>query len=145
MSRFRVSARVVTGAGSYAWIAFHRCVEALSRLTGESFTDLFERVAAKHAFGRAPADWPNDKQLLAAQRDIAGERTAYLARLRTLIARRRQEKRRGIRHRRDSELEQLEALRRAHNDAMPRVGYWGWRARRLAESEPTSGSEPETR
>lgn len=136
MACFRGCARrALAAAGdrpSHAWIALHHCVESLARLTGEPFTKIFARLEAAHNFGRQPARWPSAAQIRAAAADLVAEHQAYLARYNALVARRRDEKKAGFRHRRYGELERLEAIRQAHNHALPKVGYWGWR--RIRES-----------
>ncbi|MGB1014807.1 MAG: hypothetical protein ACPG4T_11785, partial [Nannocystaceae bacterium] len=74
MSSFHGCARLALGASgkrpSHAWIALHRCVEALARQTGEPFTSIFDRIGRAHGFGRAPARWPNATQIRAAAADL---------------------------------------------------------------------------
>lgn len=130
MAKFNVCARrILAGTGaasSYDWIDLHRCVEALSRLTGEPYTLLFARLEKEHGFGRQRSSWPNGETLRAATQQLVAEREAWLTRYRALVQLRRQEKTQGLRHRREEPLEQLEASRRVHNRLRPRLGYWGW-------------------
>ena len=133
MSRFNVCYRYVASCESprpsHAFIDFHWCVEAMARLTGEPFASIFERLGKKHGFGRRRSQWPNAEQLRAAVEDLRNEREEYLKRLRILQQERRRAKRFGRPYKR-GELEEMEARRARHNNAMPSPGYWGWRALR---------------
>ena len=109
----------------HAWIAFHRCVEAYARLTGEPFCVVFDRLARAHGFSRRRKA-PAPSQLKAAVEQLQAERRAYLDRQAELVAARRAAKARGQRHQR-SPLDEQEARRRAYVEAVPQVGFWGWR------------------
>ena len=132
MARFRVVARHVLGSeeatSGHVWMAFHRCVEAMSRLSGETFTALFARLGAAHGFRRQPP--PPVAPLQAAVRDLIGERAALLTARAQFIAQRRREKAAGRRQARAEALDALEARHRQLTAQQPLVGYWGWAKRR---------------
>jgi hypothetical protein len=133
VSRFTVSARRALQAEepspSHAFIALLRCIEALSRLTGEPYSAILERVAAMHRFGTSPGAWPRAIQIRAAASQLVAEREAWLGHYRTLVAARKLRKSLGDR-RRGGPLGALEQARERHNARSPHVGYWGWRALR---------------
>lgn len=141
MSRFQNPYRLASHAQeprpSHAFIALHRCVESLARLTGESFTSIFDRVAVQHGFSRLPENWPGAEQIRLASRQISRWRDEYLKNLSLLVAERRAQKKSGRRHFARTQLELLEQKRRLQNQAWPEVGNWGWRKHAL---NLTSGS-----
>lgn len=141
MSRFNVCIRKVLRATgehpSHAFIQFHWCIESQSRLTGEPFCQLFQRLGQKFQFGRNPENWPTAQQLQTAGQELLREREHYIAELARLVEQRRREKRQGQREGRDKTLEQMEARRLGHNLKAPRLGCWGWKlARSKASSAP---------
>lgn len=136
MGSFKVCARRVAATQgsrpSHAFIAFHWCLESLSRLTGEPFGELFARVGGRHGFAREPERWPTASQLRAAILDLISERQAYLLLYRDLVAQRKAQKAQGRRIGPAGPLDELEHRRRRHNQSAPRVGCWGWKCRRCA-------------
>ena len=130
MSGFNVCIRVALSATgpkpSHAWMAQHRCVEALARLTGEPFTEIMHRLGRTHGFSRARSSWPSAERIRDAAAQLQEERSAWLDTYDRLAAESRERKRRGDR-RGVAALEQMEAARQVHNSLQPRVGYWGWR------------------
>lgn len=130
MSRFHASARQVRcgddDASGHAWIAFHRCVEAFSRTTGEPFCDVFERLALAHGFSRS-ASLPKRAKLVAAVAQLGEERAAWLEEHRRMVDERRALKRAGRREATADELRAREQRRNANVGRVPRVGYRGWR------------------
>lgn len=149
VSRFRVCARTALGASgprpSHAWIALLRCIEALSRLTGEPYREILARLGQRYGFGSSRSAWPDAAQIRAAAEDLVAEREVYLSEYRALVAERKARKARGDR-RRGGRLAQFEARHNTHNLHQPRVGYWGWRA--LREGMPAlslEGLEPRHR
>ena len=134
MSRFnnpyRQASRAQGPRPSHAFIALHRCVESLARLTGESFVEIFAQLELQYGFSREPHSWPGAEQIRLASRQIRLRREHYLATLGRLMAERRQQKRSGQRHFAGSPLEMLEEKRRLQNQNWPAVGCWGWKLRR---------------
>ncbi len=137
MSRFSSAAEQILACPSrssgQAWIAFHRCVEAYSRLSGERFSEVFERIGAPHGVRRQAR--VEVAALQAATRALMAEREALLQQRVVQIAARRSEKRAGRRAVRPS----LSALEERHRQAtarQPAVGCWGWRALREGELGP---------
>lgn len=134
MSRFSSAAALILActapSSGHAWIAFHRCVEAHARLTGERFSALFKRIGAPHGITRRGS--VDVAALQAATRAILAERDALLEERAAWIAARKVEKRAGRREPGPS----LAGLERRHREATsraPTVGYWGWRALREGE------------
>ncbi len=130
MSRFHASARQVRcgddDVSGHAWIAFHRCVEAFSRTTGEPFCDVFERLALAHGFSRS-ASLPKRAKLVTAVAQLGEERAAWLEEHRRMVEDRRALKRAGRREVTGDGLQAREQRRNANVGRVPRVGYRGWR------------------
>ena len=138
MSRFALAARFVLActapSSGYAWIAFHRCVEAYSRLSGERFSAVFARLGAAHGFTRGSrVDVAN---LQAATRELVDARAALLLERERLIAVRRAEKRAGRGGNASPALQRLEGRHRGLTALQPDVGVWGWAALRQGRLGP---------
>lgn len=130
MSRFNNAARRVCAHGGptsgWDWIAFHRCVEAYCRTTGERFGDVFDRMKRDHGVARGRA-LPAPSALRAAVADLRARRDARLERDAADIIARRAAKRAGRRRPDPGLLDDREQDRRRANQLWPRVGLWGWR------------------
>ncbi len=119
---------------SHAWIELHRCVEAYSRTTGESFNLIFTKIEADFNIDRTiKRKWPNLQQIREIALKLKREREDYLHLIRNLIKERRLEKKKGIRISTNTEF--LNLMHKQTNHLKPKVGYWGWRKKRIAESE----------
>jgi len=130
------------GSPSHVWIELHRLVEAYARTAGIPFSEVFAELEERFAFAREERGrWPDVETMRAAATLLGERRSALLRRRRAWIAARRQAKA----HRRSGlpgavapaahELLLHEARCRAHSATIPRVGYWGWRARRQRQRE----------
>jgi len=122
---------------SRVWIELHRLVEAYARTAGHPFTQVFVELEERFDFARAErCRWPDIETMQAAAALLGERRDAVLRRRGAWIA----DRRRAKAHRRSGlpgpvapaapELLLHEARCRAHSATIPRVGYWGWRARR---------------
>ncbi|AKU98296.1 hypothetical protein AKJ09_04960 [Labilithrix luteola] len=124
--------RVMEGAStSHVWIHLHRLVEAYARTTGTPFPEVFDDLERRFDFLRGErARWPD----LATMRRAAGwlrtSRSRILDERQSLVRERRDAKRRGDRGRVPVRLREHEGRTRMYVERVPRVGYWGWRARR---------------
>ena len=146
MSHFASAARpllLATGRTSgHAWIAFHRCVEAYCRLSGERFSTVFARLGLAHGFTAASS--PEVAPLQAALTDLVAAREDLLRRRATLVTLRRAQKKAGRRVPRCEELQALEARPPVATALQPAVGCWGWRALRegrLGARLPLAGAD----
>lgn len=129
MSRFNNAARRVLASDGvttgWDWIALHRCIEAYCRTTGESFVEVFDRLARDFGVQRGRS-LPPTARLRAAVLALRRDREALLAERRTAIAARRVEKAAGVRRPPATELDLAERARTRRNEGIPRVGPWGW-------------------
>ena len=130
---------------SHLWIELHRLIEAYARTAGTPFSEVFAELEERFGFARGERSrWPDVETMRAAATLLGERRGDLLRRRRGWIAARRQAKA----HRRAGlsgavappapELLLHEARCRAHSAAIPRVGCWGWRARRQRQSDGPS-------
>jgi hypothetical protein len=123
--RFLVCARIVRGlSASHAFIALLRCIESMSRLTGQPFRHICNRLKIR----RDPAHWPTLPEMWAVLDQLEAERDAFLSEYHRLVTERRQQKkawRAGGKPPQPGRLEEMIAQRNSHKT--PRVGCWGWR------------------
>lgn len=125
---------------SHVWIHLHRLVESYARTTGTSFSGVFDELERRFDFRRDErACWPDLATMRVAADWLRASRTRVVEERRKLIDERREVKRRGHRDRAPTRLLELEARTQGHAREVPRVGYWGWRARRRARRDEEQG------
>lgn len=116
---------------SHVWIHLHRLVESYARTMGTPFSDVFDELERRFDFRRGErARWPDVATMRRAAEWLRVSRTRVVEERRKLIDERREAKRRGHREPVPTRLRELEARSLSHARNIPRVGYWGWRARR---------------
>ena len=107
-------------------------VDAYCRLTGVAFQSVFAEMERRFDFERADAGrWPDPPTMRRAADWLKGKRDEALAERNALIAAQRREKAIGRRTSVPAELARSEARIRDYRAQLPRVGYWGWRHRRV--------------
>lgn len=127
MSKFNSSyKRLLTSDASHAWSFLHCCVECFARTTGETFTSIFERLEVMFSFKRNDyLNWPNLKSIIIIATYLKLERDAFLAKMKVFIAKRKQEKRKGIRITSNEFLPLLQKQTRyIHTKTYPRNRYY---------------------
>ena len=125
-SCYRELKRLAEFSPSHAWIYLHWCVESYARLTGQTFTALFSELEEKFGFHREiQRKWPSAEQILKAADYLNQERTIFLENYNRLIAERKKQKKSGIRHQINDELNQISHKQQAA--IFPKVGIWGWK------------------
>jgi hypothetical protein len=132
MSFANTHRRLAAGASAgHAWIELHRLVEAFCRTAGRPFAEVFAGLEARFGFARAePGRWPDLATMRAAADWLRAARELQLAERRAWIAERRRAKAAARRAEVPPGLREAEARARAYAATVPRVGCWGWRARR---------------
>ncbi|MCT4636849.1 MAG: hypothetical protein N4A72_03985 [Bacteroidales bacterium] len=130
MSKFNCCYRYLINSDvSHAWIHLHRCIEAYSGTTGETFSSIFARIEAKFNIDRRDKNrWPNKEQIYSIAQYLKNEREHYLRITNKLIKERQLEKRQGKRITTNAEF--LNIMHKQTKNSKQKVGYWGWRNRR---------------
>lgn len=130
MSKFNCSYKLVikytsTHSTSNAWIALHRCVEALARTKGVSFNHIFEVLETTFLFERKHKhNFPNADTIKKSAKYLKLERNIFLEKVNAEIKIRIIEKELGKRT--SSNQTFLAICQQQNNYKQPRVGYWGW-------------------
>ncbi len=130
MSKFNCSYRLVLRFAnnyfaSHAWIALHRCVEALAYTKGEKFNDIFEVLEKEFHFERKDKNkFPNAETILKCANFLKNERDIFLEKMNVLIQKRKIEKKQGKRISNNKEF--LSFFHKKGNYSQPKVGFWGW-------------------
>lgn len=131
MGKFSCSYKLAIGYAqandaSRSWIFLHRCVEALSRTTGETFNSIFARLETHFQFTRkSPKHWPTAKIIGEAANLIKTERDIFLSKLNAEIEIRKSEKQQGCRECKNQDF--LDICHQQNNHKIPKLGFWGWR------------------
>lgn len=109
MGQFNVYMRIVRGKSpSHVWMALHKCVEANSRLTGESFTSIFTRLEKIYGFEREnKKHWPTVNKMQRAGDLLEKERKIWLEEMNSLIKIRKMQKKKGKRYKRYERLDEM--------------------------------------
>jgi hypothetical protein len=120
------------GSPSHVWIELHRLVEAYCRTVAVPFSQVFHELERRFGFSRSDRSrWPDMDTMRVAARYLHEERQRRLELRAAWTAQRRGEKTRRVA---DSEARRWLGSEGARNQAYassaPKVGYWGWRARR---------------
>lgn len=130
MSKFNCSYRLVLRFAnnrltSHAWIALHRCVEALAHTKGEKFSNIFEVLEAAFHFERKDKNkFPNAETILKCANFLKNERDVFLEKMNILIQNRKIEKKQGKRISNNKEF--LKICHQQNSYIQPKVGFWGW-------------------
>jgi len=131
MSKFASSYKLAIGYArvndaSRGWIALHRCVEVLSRTTGETFNSIFARLETQFQFARKyPQLWPTAQIIGQAANFIKTERDIFLSKLNAEMEIRKSEKQQGCRECKNQDF--LDICHQQNNHKIPKLGFWGWR------------------
>lgn len=121
---------------SHAWIALHRCVEALARTKGETFNSTFEDLEKIFSFERQDKDkWPSAETIANCAMYMKSQRTLFLQELHTEIQQRKTEKQQGKRNSSNSRF--LALCHQQNKHTPPQVGYWGWQKLRMDKQSET--------
>lgn len=108
---------------SNAWIHLHRCVEALARTKGESFTRIFEELENDFNFQRRqPTNWPDLLKIELAANCLKRDRQVFLEKLRFLVQERKREKKQG--KRKSTNIEFLMITKKQARYAPPKKTAW---------------------
>jgi hypothetical protein len=114
---------------SHAWIALHRCVEALAHTKGEAFNNIFEFLEKEFLFERKNKDkLPTPETIIKCVEYLKIERDIFLEKLNIEIQKRKIEKKQGKRN--STENFFLGICHKQTNYTQPKVGFWGWRTLR---------------
>lgn len=125
-SCYRELKRFAAFSPSHAWIYLHWCVESYARLTGQTFTAVFAELEEMFGFQREiKRNWPSAEQILKAADYLNQERTIFLENYNRLIAERKKQKKAGVRHPLNDELDLI--ARKQQAAIFPEVGIWGWK------------------
>jgi hypothetical protein len=116
---------------SHAWIELHRLVEAYSRTVGIPFREVFAELEKRFGFAReVRTRWPDIGTIRLAAAWLRARRQRVLEERRAWIAARRHTKAAGRGGPAPAGLREMDARIRAYAASVPRLGCWGWRARR---------------
>lgn len=126
MSKFNYSYKLIPKSDvSHAWIHLHRCVESYARSTGETFSNIFERIEKKFKFERTdPRKWPDINQILQSADFLKTERDEFLKELNQLIGERKEEKKKGIRFPKNKTFIQLNTKQQTYKHKKTRPFEW---------------------
>ncbi len=117
---------------SHAWIHLHRCVEALARTTGETYSSIFARIEKEFKFDRKhPHKWPDLQKIILIAKKLKDERDSSIQRLNTLIDERKNEKILGKCTSTNMEFLQITKMQAQY--IQPKMKPWGWKHKNESE------------
>jgi hypothetical protein len=129
----RIKGTCRPGLASHVWIDVHRLVEAYCHTVAEPFTVVFADLERRFSFSRSdPRRWPDLRTMGEVAEWLRARRVCVLAERAQWDEAQRREKARCRRAFVLEPLRQANAKCRSYAMRMPKVGYWGWRARRLS-------------